>query len=152
MTEHVSECKLPEGEVIDVVSPDTFVVLVKRSTACQGCRGCGMLSSDSDVRVVCAVDEHSTVHREKVIKGTLVHIEPLDVNIMGIAALVYTIPLLTFIFGLGGAKVLGLQDMWCLVTGFILLGTGFIPAGIVNRKYSEKKRPFFRIKTLKKGA
>jgi positive regulator of sigma E activity len=64
---------------------------------------------------------------------------------MGIAAVVYTVPLIAFIIGLAVAKALDYKDIYVLFSGIAGLAAGFVPAGIMNKKLLCKKNAFFNI-------
>ena len=101
-------------------------VLVVRESACSGdchkCAGCGSVSQTLRVTAENQISAQ---------RGDVVYLEGDTAVVLKGAALVYLVPLVTFLVAYFAAMSLG---SWAILIGFAAFALGMIPAFVYNRK------------------
>ena len=101
-------------------------VLVVRESACSGdchkCAGCGSVTQTLRV---------TAENRISAQRGDVVYLEGDTAVVLRGAALVYLVPLVTFLIAYFAAMSLG---SWAILIGIIAFALGMIPAFVYNRK------------------
>lgn len=101
-------------------------VLVVRESACSGdchkCAGCGSVTQTLRVTAENQISAQ---------RGDVVYLEGDTAVVLKGAALVYLVPLVTFLVAYFAAMSLG---SWAILIGFAAFALGMIPAFVYNRK------------------
>ena len=101
-------------------------VLVVRDSACSGdcptCAGCGSVTQTLRVTAENQISAQ---------RGEVVYLEGDTAVVLKGAALVYLVPLVTFLVAYFAAMSLG---SWAILIGFAAFALGMIPAFVYNRK------------------
>jgi sigma-E factor negative regulatory protein RseC len=118
-------------------------VEIKRTSACDGCRGCSVGKEGRPLRVWAKNPINAKV-------GQVVEIEINAATFLSATLIVYGIPLLAFLAGIGfGYKVSGLLNITSIEPFAILMGIGSMFAGFlgihlftkrdeINKRYSSR--------------
>lgn len=116
-------------------------VLVKRSSACEGCSGCGILGQTMTDLMISA-DAQAI---PDLAAGDEVELESLGRGLLGNALLVYGLPLIGFMSGILLTSFWGCSELTALFWGAVGLIVFFIPALVAERWINSSGVDLFRI-------
>ncbi len=117
-----------------VINADYAEIVVPRESACghncADCAGCGLMGSGT-IHATARNPIHAKVGDKVVVEGS-------TRKVLGVAALVYVVPLICFFIGYAiGSAALHWSDGMSGLLGLVLLVAGLIPALLYNR-YAKK--------------
>ncbi len=137
---------LQQAKVVRIIDDNKAEISVVRASACghdcESCLGCGMSSSQ-----VIAVAMNLVGARV----GDLVTVETDTTAVIGIAAVVYMLPLALFFIAYITCKVIGFTESLSLIPGAIGFAVGILCALLVNRRVDKSSSVGFKIISINSG-
>jgi len=116
-------------------------ILVRRSAACEGCNGCGILGGSlTDMTVEADITGFPSLQ-----PGDQVELESLGGGLILNSMLVYGFPLAGFMGGILGGTYFGFGEFQALLTGVGTMIFLFIPAVLTDRRLRQTRKPLFKV-------
>lgn len=137
---------LQQAKVVRITDDNIAEISVVRASACghdcESCPGCGMSSSQVVAEAVNTVGARV---------GDLVTVETDTTAVIGVAAVVYMLPLALFFIVYITCKVIGFTDAVALISGAVGFAAGILCALRVNRHVDKNNGVCFKIISVDSG-
>ncbi len=137
---------LQRAKVVRIIDENTAEISVVRASACghdcESCGGCGMSSSQVVAEAVNSVGARV---------GDVVTVETDTTAVIGIAAVVYMLPLALFFIPYIVCKLIGFTDAVSLVVSALGVCAGILCALHVNRRVDKNGSASFKIISVNSG-
>jgi len=129
--------------VTKVLGNGRAIVEVRRQSACgHDCSKCGGGCSELVAKSTVTAEAENRCCAQV---GDTVQVESDSSQILGIAAVVYFVPLVTFFLGYFVGTLLSLGEGGSIAVGAFGFVLGLIPAFLTNRKVKQNRQVSFRI-------
>lgn len=123
-----------------LVSDDVAQVSLLRQLDCKNCDNCGVCSQKPGTELL-ALATNSIGARE----GDMVEVESIAGSSIGVAVIVYVLPCVFLLLGYFLGQAIGLGELMSIGVGALGIVVGFIPALLLNRSITRRRRPEFVI-------
>lgn len=137
---------LQQAKVIRIIDENNAEISVVRESACghdcESCGGCGMSSSSVSAEAINLVNARV---------GDFVTVETDTTAVIGIAAVVYMLPLVLFFAFYIALKAIGFSDTVSLAFGGAGFVLGILCALFANRRVDSKNSVSFKIISINSG-
>lgn len=122
------------------------LVEVRRQSACgHDCSKCGGGCSELVAKSTVTAEAENRCRAQV---GDTVQVESDSRQILGIAAIVYFVPLITFFVGYFLGSALKLSEGGAIAAGVLGFALGLIPAFLTNRRIKREQQVSFRITAI----
>ncbi len=137
---------LQQAKVVRIIDDNKAEISVVRASACghdcESCPGCGMSSSPVNATAMNSIGAHV---------GDLVTVETDTTAVIGIAAVVYMLPLALFFMAYITCKAINFTDAVSLILGAVGFAAGVLCALVVNRCVDKNNSVDFKIISINSG-
>ena len=128
------------GTVIEVLKDNKAKVNMRKHTACGDCGACQHGKENMNLIIIASNEVNSSV-------GDLVEIDMETQNVLGAAFIIYVIPLVMLLLGIGGGnwflKTIGILhrvEVYSAIIGFILMVISFGVIKLFESTFQSNKK------------